>query len=292
MEHVQRVLDVSQRRVCKVMGLPRSTARYLSVSRDRDEALTKAMLNFAQKYPRYGYRRITAILRREGWRVNRKRVYRLWCQEHLKVVRKQRKRRHLGSGENACHRYRPQHKDHVWCYDFTNDRTENGRSLKFLAILDEYTRECLALEVGRSFTGAEVVGVLKYLFEVRGEPKHIRSDNGTEFMASVVRRHLAASGVKTLYIDPGSPWQNGYSESFNRRLEDELLKREIFTGVVEAQQLAERWRQEYNHRRPHSALGYETPAAFAARCVGPDSAALRPEQHTQRTMESCILGGT
>ena len=292
MEHVQRVLDVSQRRVCKVMGQPRSTARYLSISRDRDKALTKAMLEFASRYPRYGYRRITAILRREGWRVNRKRVYRLWCQEHLKVPKKQRKKRRLGSVENACHRYRPQYKDHVWCYDFTNDRTESGRCLKFLAILDEYTRECLALEVGRGFTAAEVVSVLKYLFKVRGAPKHIRSDNGTEFMASVVRRHLSASGVKTLYIAPGSPWQNGYSESFNSRLEDELLKREVFTGVVEAQRLAERWRQEYNHHRPHSALGYETPAVFAAKCVAPDSAALRPEQHTQQTTESCILVGT
>jgi len=250
------------------------------------------MLSLAARYPRYGYRRITAILRKEGWRVNRKRVYRLWHEAGLKIRRNCRKRRHLGTGGNACHERCASYKDHVWCYDFTHDRMENGKSLRFLAVLDEYTRECLALEVGPSFKAVEVVEVLKHLFSVRGEPSFIRSDNGTEFMSEVVRRQLAASGVKTLYIDPGSPWQNGYSESFNSHLEDEFLRREVFTSVLEAQQLSELWREDYNTRRPHSSLGYQTPADFAAECVARDSAALRPEQHIQRSTESCIPVGT
>lgn len=213
--------------------------------------------------------------------MNKKRVHRLWIKNGLKVPLKQRKRRRLGMEENGCAYYKAQHKDHVWCYDFTQDKTEDGKRLRFLSVVDEYTRECLALEVDRNFKAKEVAMTLKCLFEIRGVPKHIRSDNGTEFIAKVVKVFLAQAQVGTLYIEPGSPWQNGYSESFNSRLEDELLKREVFTSVRHAQALATRYMQEYNHRRPHSSLGYQTPAAFAASYVPSGSAALRPQEHTE-----------
>jgi transposase InsO family protein len=241
------------------------------------------MLELVRKHPRYGYRRIWALLRREGWRVNRKRVYRLWRSEGLKVPRKQRKKRHLGHSAHGCARLRAEGKDHVWAWDFIHDRTRDGRPLKWLSIVDEYTRECLALEVGRGITADRVIDVLAELFAVRGLPKHIRSDNGPEFIAVAIRRWLTYSGVETLYIEPGSPWENGYAESFHGRLRDELLAREEFADLAEARALATAWRLEYNHRRPHSSLGYRTPAEFSAGCA---AASVRPtaslrQQHSR-----------
>jgi len=241
------------------------------------------MLELVREHPRYGYRRIWALLRREGWRVNRKRIYRLWRREGLKVPRKQRKKRHLGHSANGCARRRAEYKDHVWAWDFVHDRTCDGRPLKWLTLVDEYTRENLALEVGRGMRAEEVIDVLAELFVLRGVPKHIRSDNGPEFIAAAIRRWLAYAGVEALYIEPGSPWENGYAESFNSRFRDELLDREEFENVSDARAYGTRYRLEYNHRRPHSALGYRTPAEFAAGCA---AASVRPtaslrQQHSR-----------
>ncbi len=259
---------ISERRACKVLGQARSTQRYAVRERDDEKPLVQLMLALARRHPRYGYRRIWALLRRDGFRVNRKRVYRLWRKEGLKVPRKQRKRRRLGHSGNGCMRHGAERINHVWCYDFVSDQTVDGRTVKFLTIEDEYTRECLAIEVERSITSREVIETLRYVFEVRGAPQHIRSDNGPEFIAKALRRWLAESGVKTLYIEPGAPWQNGFNESFNGKLRDELLNGELFTNLQEAKVVTEDYRLEYNHRRPHSSLGYETPAAFAATVVG------------------------
>jgi len=224
------------------------------------------MLALVRRHPRYGYRRVWALLRRDGFRVNRKRVYRLWRKEGLKVPRKQHKRRRLGQSGNGCVRHRAEHINHVWCYDFVSDQMVDGRTLKFLTVEDEYTRECLAIEVERSITSAEVIETLRYVFELRGAPKHIRSDNGPEFIAKALRSWLAESDVKTLYIEPGAPWQNGVNESFNGKLRDELLNGELFTSLQEAKVVTEDYRLAYNHRRPHSSLGYRTPAEYAVEC--------------------------
>jgi putative transposase len=226
------------------------------------------MVALCGENPRYGYRRVWALLRREGWPVNKKRVHRLWREEGLKVPEKQRKRRRLahGTSENGCARRKAEYKNHVWSYDFVMDQTEDGRRLKMMPVVDEYTRECLTIEVERSITAEEVVGTLATLFWERGEPAFIRSDNGPEFVAAAVGNWLEASGVGTLYIKPGRPWENAYGESFIGRLGDELLKREEFASLLEAKVLVEEYRQHYNHERPHSALGYHTPAEFGALC--------------------------
>ncbi len=223
------------------------------------------MVELSRENPRYGYRRVWALLRREGWPVNKKRVHRLWRQESLKVPEKQHKRRRLllGGSENGCRRRRAEHKDHVWSYDFVMDLTEEGRRLKMMPVVDEYTRECLMIDVERSITAEDVVATLTSLFRSRGEPAFIRSDNGPEFMAKAVKQWLEASEVETLYIEPGSPWENAYSETFISRFSDELLKREVFTDLLEAKVLVDDYREHYNHRRPHSALGYLTPSEFA-----------------------------
>lgn len=271
---MQHRLNVSERRACRVLGQPRSTQRYCVRGSDEDARLVADMLELVRRHPRYGYRRITALLRRDGWRVNRKRVYRLWRQQGLKVPQKHRKKRRLGTSANGCPRQRAEHIDHVWAWDFIFDHTSNARTLKWLSIVDEYTRECLALEVGRRMTSEDVIDVLVELFAVRGVPGHIRSDNGPEFIARAIRKHLAQTGVGTLYIEPGAPWENGYAESFHSRLRDELLNREEFASLAEAKELGAQWRAEYNHRRPHSALNYRTPAEFAA-CRKCCSATLR-----------------
>lgn len=271
-------MGVSQRRACRALGQPRGTQRYRPKSREFQRRLVGRILELVARHPRYGYRTIWSLLREEGWRVNRKRIYRLWRAEGLKVPQKQRKRRRLGSSKNGCVRRRAEHKDHVWAWDFVHDRTREGRSLKWLAIVDEYTRECLALEVGRSMKADAVIDVLRELFTVRGVPKHIRSDNGPEFIAQAVRQWLKRAEVELLYIEPGSPWENGYAESFNSRFRDELLRREEFDSVREARALSTAWRLEYNHRRPHSSLGYRTPAAFAAGCAAASAPAAPPLQ--------------
>jgi transposase InsO family protein len=242
------------------------------------------MLELVRVHPRYGYRRIGALLRQEGWRVNRKRIWRLWKVQGLKVPQKQHKRRRLGSIGNGILRRRATGKNQVWAWDFIFDRTVNGRSLKWLTLIDEYTRECLALEVGRTMRATDMVDVLIELVQVRGVPGHIRSDNGPEFIAEAVRSWLGRSGSGTLYIEPGSPWQNGYAESFNARLRDELLNVEMFETVAEARALATQWRLEYNHRRPHSSLGYRTPAAFAASLAEPLVAALPTAQQAKEPL--------
>src|SRR6185295_8833313 len=204
--------------------------------------------------PRYGYRFITAKLRQEGWRVNRKRVYRLWRREGLKVPKKKRKKRRLGTSENACHRQRALHKDHVWCWDFIFDRTTSGSPVKWLSIVDEYTRECLCLKVDRGITSEDVIDTLAELFAMRGVPKHIRSDNGPEFIAAAIQRWTKQLGIETLYVEPGSPWENGYAESFHSRVRDEFLALEIFDNLQAARKLTAAWKEDYNHHRPHSSL--------------------------------------
>jgi putative transposase len=261
---VQRQLRVSERRACRALDQPRATQRYCPVPKDDEQCLESRLSELVRAHPRYGYRRMTALLRREGWRINRKRVYRVWRRQGLRVPQKIRKKRRLGHSGNSCVRLRPEHKDHVWTWDFVFDRTSNGRALKWFSLVDEYTRECLALEVNRRLTSREVIDVLADLFVVRRVPRHIRSDNGPEFIALAIRRWLERTDVKALYIEPGAPWENGYGESFQSRLRDELLNVEEFATVAEAQTLAASWRADYNHRRPHSSLGYQTPAEFAA----------------------------
>ncbi|MFC1964317.1 IS3 family transposase [Chloroflexota bacterium] len=262
--HITQTLSVSERRACKVLKQARTTQRR-SLSPPSDEKqLTEDIIALATKYGRYGYRRIAALLNNEhGWRVNHKRVARIWRKEGLKVPKKQPKRGRLWLNDGSCIRLRPEYKDHVWSYDFMIDRTANGRAFKILNIIDEYTRECLAMLIARKIKKQDVIDLLFNLFLFRGIPKHIRSDNGPEFTAKAVRKWLNRLGVKTLFIEPGSPWENGYIESFNGKLRDELLSREIFTTLGEAKALIEQWRREYNQVRPHSALGYRPPVPEA-----------------------------
>jgi transposase InsO family protein len=223
------------------------------------------MSELSRRNPRYGYRRVWALLRREGWEVNKKRVLRLWREQGLKVPQKQhKKKRLLGNGKNSCTRRRAEYPAHVWSYDFAMDQTGEGRRLKVMPVVDEYTRECLSLEGQRSIKARGVIDTLRRLFNERGEPDYIRSDNGPEFVAEALKEWLAASGVKTLYIEPGSPWENAYSETFISRLRDELLERELFANLKEAQVLLEDYRGHYNHHRPHGSLEYLSPAEFAA----------------------------
>jgi putative transposase len=264
---LQEQFAVSERRACPVLDQPRASQRYEAKPRDDEAVLVKRMMELARAHPRYGYRMITAKLRQEGWHVNRKRVYRLWRREGLKVPQKKRKRRRLGASENSCHRRRAEHQDHVWTWDFVFDRTASGRALKWLSIVDEYTRECLCLKVDRSITSEDVIDTLAELFAMRGVPGHIRSDNGPEFIAHAIRRWLAQVEVETLYIEPGAPWENGYVESFHSRLRDELLATEVFENLAAARKLTAAWKEDYNYHRPHSSLGYVAPAEFAARCA-------------------------
>jgi transposase InsO family protein len=256
-------LGVSERRACRVLNQPRSTQRRELHVSDDEMRLIKRMIDLATEYGRYGYRRITAMLRVEGWRVNHKRVERLWRREGLKVPSRQPKRGRLWLNDGSCVRLRPEHRDHVWAYDFVQDRTHDGRPLRMLTLVDEYTRECLAIDVARRLTSEDVLERLTDLFVRRGVPDHIRSDNGAEFTANRVREWLAKVGVKTLFIEPGSPWENGYVESFNGKLRDELLDREIFYTLLEGKVLIERWQNHYNRIRPHSSLGYRPPAPEA-----------------------------
>ncbi len=260
MANVVEELGVSQRRACQVLAQPRGTQRYAARTTEDEETLIARIVALATRFGRYGYRRITALLRREGWLVNHKRVERLWRQEGLRVPAKQPKRGRLWLADGSLVRRRPERPNHVWSYDFVFERTADGRVLKLLTVIDEFTRECLAIVVARRLTSTEVLAALAELFVRRAVPAHIRSDNGPEFTARAVRRWLERVGVQTLFIEPGSPWENGYVESFNGKLRDECLNRERFDTLLEAQILIEQWRQEYNHLRPHSALGYRPPA--------------------------------
>ena len=258
--HVRETLTVSERRACRVLGQVRRTQRYTSTLSDDETILVANVVSLASEYGRYGYRRITALLRADGWRVNHKRVERIWRQEGLKVPARQAKRGRLWFNDGSCIRLRPEYRNHVWSYDFVFDRTREGRPLKFLNVVDEYSRQCLAIEVDRKQTSRDVLRTLAQLMLKHGVPKHIRSDNGPEFVAKAVRDWLSRLDVGTLFIEPGSPWENGYVESFNGKLRDELLNGEIFTTLQEAKVLTEVWRREYNQVRPHSSLSYKPPA--------------------------------
>lgn len=286
-------MDVSERRACKVISQPRMTQRYKIKQPDRDKALTTEIKKLAQRHKRYGYRMIAAKLRQSGWIVNHKRVQRIWQKEGLQVPYRRKFKKAKGSSENSCAVKKAEYANHVWTYDFMGDQTEDGRKLKLLTVLDEFTRESLAIEVGRSLRAKDVIVVLEYLFMVRGAPKFIRSDNGPEFIADKIKKWLEQKHVGTLYIEPGSPWENGYIESFNGRLRDEILDRELFYSVKEAKVIVEDWRLEYNNHRPHSGLGYMTPAAFAAGCIPSASPTAQPQEYrTGNVDDSLIKVGT
>ena len=280
MRHVRSALGVSERRACRTLGQARSTQRRLPKVGTDEAALREAVVRLASTYGRYGYRRITALLRAEGSQVNAKRVARIWRCEGLKVPRRQPKRGRLWLTDGSCIRLRPCWPGHVWAYDFVQDYTRDGRKFRMLTVIDEFSRECLAIVVARRLTADDVLQVLADLFIEHGPPDHIRSDNGPEFAAKAVRGWLGQVGVKTLFIEPGSPWENGYNESFNGKLRDELLDREIFCTLHEARVLIERWRCHYNTVRPHSALGYRPPAPQTI-LPRPAGAAYAPLRHAQ-----------
>jgi putative transposase len=251
---------VSERIACRIAGQARTTQRYQPILRSDEDALTQAIIALAGQYGRYGYRRVTALLQEEGWSVGKDRVERIWRREGLKIPKKQRPRGRLWLNDGSCIRLRPERRNHVWSYDFVAARTQDGRSLRLLTLIDEYTRECLAIRVARRQNSVTVIEALSDVMLMRGVPEYIRSDNGAEMTAKLVREWLPAVGAQTLYIEPGSPWENGYCESFNGKLRDELLNGEIFYSLKEAQIVIEQWRIHYNTKRPHSSLGYRPPA--------------------------------
>ena len=287
MTHVRQKFDLPERQACRYLDQPRSTQRRTLVVPDDEEALAAAIIRLARRYGRYGYRRITAMLKAEGWLVNHKRVERIWRREGLKVPKKQPKRGRLWFNDGSCIRLRSLRPNHVWSYDFVMERTQDGKTFRMLTVLDEFTRECLAIHVARRIRSDDVLHLLTDLFSDRGPPDNIRSDNGSEFTARAVRAWLGRIGVKTLYIEPGSPWENGYNESFNGKLRDELLNGEIFYTLEEARVLIDNWRRHYNTVRPHSALGYKPPAPETRTEGRPDPAfvtqGLRPNRafHSQ-----------
>lgn len=270
MARVREKYHLSERQACRLVGQPRGTQRYKIVACTDEDALTQAILATAAQYGRFGYRRITRMINDAGWRVGTDRVQRIWRREGLKVPRKQPKRGRLWLNDGSCIRLRPERRNHVWSYDFVEDRTHDGRKYRMLNVIDEFTHECLTIRVARKLKAIDVIDVLSDLFILRGVPGHIRSDNGPEFVAKAVQEWITAVGAKTAYITPGSPWENGYVESFNARLRDELLDGEIFYSLREAQIIIESWRRHFNAIRPHESLGYKPPApevfvpAFAA----------------------------
>ena len=263
LDHVKERLGISERRACRTLGQHRSTQRQYPSGPSDEASLTADIIELARTYGRYGYRRVTALLNQVGWDVNHKRVERIWRREGLKVPQKQPKKGRLWLNDGSCIRLRPERPNHVWSYDFVHDRTDDGRVYRTLNIIDEFTREALAIRVDRKLNSIDVVDALTDLFILRGPPAFIRSDNGPEFIAQKVRDWIGAVGAKTAYITPGSPWENGYCESFNARFRDELLNGEIFYTLKEAKIIIEQWRKHYNHKRPHSALGWQPPAPEA-----------------------------
>jgi len=261
--HLQTEGLSSQRRGCALVEVSRSSLYYVPRRRPDDETLRARIKQLAERKRRYGYRRVWADLRREGWQVNHKRVHRIWKQEGLSLPRKRPGKRSYGPKGEV--KQRGTHPDHVWTYDLCEDRTERGGRLRLLSVVDEYTRECLAIEVAPSIGGEQVVETLKWLALTRAVPEHIRSDNGPEFIARKVRDWLKRAGCETIFITPGSPWENPFIESFTGKLRDECLNCEIFADLEEARVVIEAWREEYNTERPHSSLGYLTPVEFARR---------------------------
>ena len=268
---------MSERRVCRVLGQHRSTQRKRPRGHDDEERLTADIIELARQYGRYGYRKIAALLRSTaGWVVNDKRVERIWRQEGLKVPQKQPKRGRLWLNDGSCIRLRAERRNHVWSYDFVEDRTHEGRKYRMLNVVDEFTHECIAIRIERKLKSIDVIEVLANLFITRGVPEYIRSDNGPEFVATAVQAWIAAVGAKTAYIAPGSPWENGFVESFNGRMRDELLNETLFLSMTHARVEIAAWVEDYNRERPHSSLGYATPAAFAAELDKQWPASLRP----------------
>lgn len=265
-EQVKTELAVSERRACRAIHQPRSTQRYPKKQSDYEIRLVCRMHELVRENPRFGYRMIAGLLRAEGWRVNTKRIHRLWKKEGFKVPRKTHKKTRLGTSANGAVRYKAERANHVWAWDFIHDRLEDGRAIKCLSIVDEYTRLSVGLEVRRQICNGDVLEILHEAIARHGVPEHIRSDNGPEFIAKALRKALGTLGIGTLYIEPGSPWENGYAESFHSRLRDELFNVELFTSLLEAQVVTGDWQKYYNTTRPHSALGYRSPAAFAASC--------------------------
>lgn len=287
MELVVAKHGVSERLACRVLGQHRSTQRKKPTRPDDEASLTADITSLATQYGRYGYRRITALLRQRGWRVNAKRVARIWRREGLKVPAKQPKRGRLWLNDGSCIRLRPEYPNHVWSYDFVEDRTHDGRKYRMLNVIDEFTRECLAIRINRKLKSTDVIDVLSDLFILRGIPTHVRSDNGPEFIAQALRDWLSAVGSKTAYIMPGSPWENGYCESFNSKLRDELLNGEIFYTLKEAKIVIETWRRHYNTIRPHSSLRYQPPAPEVLQWPAPQLQPATPA--TQRLAPNAIL---
>lgn len=285
-------LRLSERRVCRALGQHRSTQRHIPKGQDDEERLTADIVELACRYGRYGYRKIAALLRSSaGWVVNDSQVERIWRREGLKVPARQPKRVRLWLNDGSCIRLRAERKNHVWSYDFVEDRTHEGRKFRMLNVVDEFTLECLAIKVERKLKAVDVIDVLSDIFILRGVPEHIRSDNGPKFIARAVKDWIAAVGAKTAYIEPGSPWENGFVESFNARLRDELLDGEIFYSLAEAKIVIESWRRHFNAVRPHGSLGYKPPApevfvpAFTARAAtqprppAPPALAQKPTMH-------------
>ena len=260
---LQERFEVSERKACRVVGQSRAVQRYVTTVRADEDALTQAIVALAAEYDRYGYRRITALLQASGWQVGRDRVQRIWRREGLKVPKKQRPRGRLWFNDGSCVRLRPEYPHHVWSYDFVHHTTEDDRSLRLMTLVDEFSRQCLAIKVGRRLNSMDVIETLADAMLAHGIPAHVRSDNGAEMTANIVRDWLGRLGAKTLFIAPGSPWENGYCESFNGKLRDELLNGELFYSLKEAQVVIEQWRRHYNTRRPHSSLGYRPPAPAA-----------------------------
>jgi transposase InsO family protein len=260
--HLVAEQEYSQRRACQLVGISRSSVRYAPQPRPGEAAFKQYVRQLANEHPNYGYRRITAILRREGSQVNHKRVQRVWQAEGLQLPRRKPKKRRCGPKGEVIQK--AQYRNHVWSYDFLEEHTVRGKRLRILAVIDEFTRECLALLVDRSITSNEVVDLFEWLFLVYGKPQHIRSDNGPEMIAHKVQDWLAEQGCGAIYISPGSPWENAYIESFIGKLRKECVDRYLFYTLKEARRIVEDWRQEYNHFRPHSSLGYLPPSAFAA----------------------------
>ena len=281
------VLHVSERRACRALGQHRSTQRKVPRGRDDEAVLAADLVELARRYGRYGYRRIGALLRAAGWLVNDRRVERIWRRAGLKVPTRQPKKGRLRDGDGSCLRLRPERRDHVWAYDFVEARSHDGRKFRMLNVVDEFTRECLAIRVARKLKGADVIDVLSDLLILRGVPAHVRSDNGPEFIAKSVPPWIAAVGAKTAYIAPGSPWENGYVESLNARLRDELLNGEIFYTLKKAQIIIESWHRHYNTIRPHGGLGYKPPApeVFVPAMTAWTAALARPAPPAKLPME-------
>ncbi len=267
MKRLRQRFEVSERRACKGIGFSRTSVRYRRREKNDEPVIRQRLRELARRHTRFGYRQMTRLLRREGFRVNYKRVHRLWSAEGLKVRRKAKRKRAKGQSKNACHQLRAQRMNHVWTWDFIFDRTTNGLTLKWLSIIDEFTRRCISLDVGRRMTSEDVINRLAELFAIYGVPECIRSDNGPEFVSHAIQKWLATMGIKTLYVEPGNPWQNGYAESSHSRLRDELLNVEEFDSVQHARAHATAWREDYNEYRPHSSLDGLPPEEFAQRCA-------------------------